>query len=346
MRTPLLRTPLRSTAVLTLALATTAVLTTACSGPGGVTLGKDWKGSTTFVLAKVGGLVTVVGVNPSKAHAQSLAVVPQQSDDQDTVSPQIVRLTDGRWLMTVPRKGAKADRRYEVDRKDKTLDGMTADERLRKLLPGKTYVAEVAGLPDTGSGKDSSVLVKDPAHWTTKRELKIPGTIGLAASDPASDTVCLAGDTEAYAADMTNGKVTDVAVPSGLDVSALACPSGRPVLVGSTAGGSDGTVKATLKRAANATTVSVTGGRVDAVTSTIGSTLLIAAATGDDTEILELDATTGEELHHVKVKGVTASLDIQTSKAGWLLFTENKVIRVTSTGATKKFSLPGSLLDS
>ncbi|MFI9762426.1 hypothetical protein ACIHFB_31395 [Streptomyces sp. NPDC051963] len=327
------------------ALAATAVLTTACSGPGGVDLGNDWKGSTTFVLAKVDGLVTVVGINPDKARAQSLAVVPQQSDDDDSVSPQIVQLADGRWLLTVPRKGGKPDRRYEVDRKEKTLAGMTGDERLRKVLPGKTYIAEVAGLPDTGSGKQSSVLVKDPAHWTAKRELKIPGTIGLAASDPASDTVCLAGGTKAYAAGMTNGEVTDVSVPSGLDVSALACPSGRPVLVGSASGGS-GAVKASLKREANATTVSVTGGRVDAVTATAGSTLLVAVATGDDTEILELDATTGEELHRVKVKDVAASLDIRPTRAGWLLYTENDVTRVTSKGAAKTFGLPGTLLDS
>ncbi|KOU56728.1 hypothetical protein ADK57_41335 [Streptomyces sp. MMG1533] len=332
------------------ALAATAVLTTACSGPGGVDLGKDWKGSTTFVLAKVDGLVTVVGINPDKAHAESLAVVPQQADDDDSVSPQIVELADGRRLLTVPRKGNKPDRRYELDRTDHVLDGMKADERLRRILPGKTLVAEVAGLPDTKSAQDttaSSVLVKNPANWTTERELKIPGTIGLAASDPAADRICLAGDTKVFAADLTTGKVAPVAVPSGLDVQNLACPGGHPVIVGAS-GTSDspGTVKATLKRTDAATTVSVTGGRVDAVATT-GSSLLLAAATGDDTEIVELDTTTGKELHRARVKGVAASLDVTAGSAGWLLYTEKSVTRVDpATGRTKTFDLPGTLLDS
>ncbi|WP_328439574.1 hypothetical protein OHA71_25365 [Streptomyces sp. NBC_00444] len=334
------------------ALAATAVLTTACSGPGGVDLGTDWKGSKTFVLARVDGLVTVVGINPDKARAQSLAVVPQQSDDDDSVSPQIVELADGRRLLTVPRKGDKPDRRYEISRKDQVLDGLTADERLRRLLPGRTLVAEVAGLPDAKSAQHptaSSVLVKDPANWTTTRELKIPGTIDLAASDPASDRICLAGGNKVSGADLTTGKVTPVAVPSGLDVVNLACPSGHPVIVGSTSTGSTSSAdspKATLTRTAASTTVTVAGGRVDAVTAT-GSSLLIAAASGDDTEILELDATTGKELHRARVKGVAASLGITATSAGWLLYTEQSVTRVDpATGRTKTFDLPGTLLDS
>ncbi|MFE0255472.1 hypothetical protein [Streptomyces sp. NPDC059010] len=334
------------------ALAATAVLTTACSGPGGVDLGKDWKGSKTFVLAKVDGLVTVVGINPDKGRAESLAVVPQQSDDDDSVSPQIVELADGRPLLTVPRKGNKPDRRYEVSRKDHVLDGLTADERLRRLLPGRTLVAEVAGLPDTKSAQHttaSSVLVKDPANWTTKREVKIPGTIDLAASDPTSDGICLASGNKVVRADLTTGKVTPVSVPSGLDVANLACPAGHPVTVGSSKStgstGSTGSLKATLTRTAAQTTVSVAGGRVDAVAST-GSSLLIAVASGDGTEILELDATTGKELHRARVKGVAASLDITATSAGWLLYTEKAVTRVDpATGRAKTFDLPGTLLD-
>jgi hypothetical protein len=318
-------------------------------------VGTDWQGSTSLVLAKVDGLVTVVGINPDKAHAESLTVVPQQADDDDSVSPQIVELAKGRWVLTVPRKGAKPDRRYEVDRTEQALDGMTSDERLRRLLPGKTVVAEVAGLPDTKSAQDttaSSVLVKNPANWTTARELQIPGTIGLAASDPASDGICLASGNKVFAADLTTGKVTPVAVPNGMDVADLACPGGRPVIVGSPSsepsGPSDsaGAVRTTLKRTDTETTVSVTGGRVDAVTAT-DSSLLIAAATGDDTEIMELDTTTGKELHRARVKGVAASLDIAATSAGWLLYTEKTVSRVDpATGRTKSFDLPGTLLDS
>ncbi|GCB48072.1 hypothetical protein [Streptomyces sp. NL15-2K] len=168
------------------ALGDLALLAAACSGPGGAELGEDWAGATTFALARVDGLVTVVGINPGRARAESLAVVPQQSDDTDAVSPHIVQLADGRWLVTVPRGGSGPDRRYLVNRRDHVLDSLPGDERLRRLLPGRTLVAEVAGSPDTettGHTSASSVLIRDPSDWSTRRELKIPGTIGLAASD-------------------------------------------------------------------------------------------------------------------------------------------------------------------
>lgn len=349
--------PARTVLVLVLAsLGSALALTTACSGPGGVDLGHDWKGSRTFALAKVNGLVTVVGINPDKPGAQSLVVVPQQADDDDAVSPHIVELADGRWLLTVPRKGGKPDRRYEVNLKDHTLDGMTGAERLRRTLPGKTLVAEVAGLADTKTANGtaaSSVLVRDPANWTTVRELKVPGTIGLAASDPATDTVCLGSSTggsgnttSVSVAGLTDGKVTPVAVPSGLDVKGLACPSGHPVLVGSPASAKSGGVKVTLARTAAETVVTVDGGRVDAVAAT-ASSIVVAAATGNDTELVEVDAGSGKELHRAQVKGLAAALNLTPSTAGWLLYAEKTVTRVDlTTGKTKQFDLPGTLLDS
>ncbi|MEV3967153.1 hypothetical protein AB0K68_03230 [Streptomyces sp. NPDC050698] len=351
-----LASPARTTLLLT-ALSSALALTTACSGPGGVDLGNDWKGSSTFALAKVDGLVTVVGINPDKPRAESLAVVPQQADDDDAISPHIVELADGQWVLTVPRKGGKPDRRYEINRKDHTLDGMAGDERLRRILPGKTLVAEVAGLPDTKSASGtaaSSVLVKDQAQWTTKRELKVPGTIDFAASDPASDTVCLgssadggSGDgTSISVADLTDGKVTPVAVPSDLDVKDLACPSGHPVIVGSPASAKSGDIKVSLKRTAAETVVTVDGGRVDAVAAT-DSSIVVAAATSNDTELVEVDATNGKELHRARVKDLAASLNITPTSTDWLVYAENTVTRVNlTTGGTKQFDLPGTLLDS
>ncbi|MGW3120557.1 hypothetical protein ACWDBW_25980 [Streptomyces sp. NPDC001107] len=226
---------------------------------------------------------------------------------------------------------------------------MTGDERLRRTLPGRTLVAEVAGLPDSksaGSSAASSVLVKDPSDWTTKRELKIPGTIGLAASDPASDKVCLVGDAKLYVADLTDGKVAPVPSPKGVGINNLACPGGRPVIVGSPSSGRSGAVRTTVTRNAAATTVSVEGGRADAVAAT-GSSIVIAASTGNDTELVELDATTGKELHRARVKGVASALGLTPTSAGWLLYTEKTVTRVNpTTGATKEFDLPGTLLDS
>ncbi|MET7859491.1 hypothetical protein ABZS81_20145 [Streptomyces sp. NPDC005318] len=343
-------------AALLLAALSTAALTTACSGPGGVDLGNDWQGSRTFALADVDGLVTVVGINPDKPGAESLVVVPQQADDDDSISPHIVELADGRWMLTVPRKGGKPDRRYEVDRKDHTLDGMTGDERLRRTLAGKTLVAEVAGLPDSKSATgtaESSVLVRDPANWTTKRVLEVPGTIDLAASDPASDTICLgsgpgdgSGGTRISVADLTDGRIASVSVPKGLDVKDLACPSGHPVIVGSPAAGRSGDVKVSLTRSAAETVVQVDGGRVDAVAAT-GSSIVVAAATGNDTELVEVDATSGKELHRARIKDLAASLNITPISKGWLVYAENTVTRVNlTTGKAKQFNLPGTLLDS
>ncbi|MFY1677455.1 MULTISPECIES: hypothetical protein [unclassified Streptomyces] len=348
--------PVRTTLLLSV-LGSTLALTTACSGPGGVDLGNDWEGSRTFAVARVDGLVTVVGINPDKPRAESLAVVPRQADDDDAISPRIVELSDGRWLLTVPRKDGKPDRWYEINRKDHTLDGMTGDERLRRILPGKTLVAEVAGLADTKSANgaaSSSVLVRDPANWTTKRELNVPGTIGFAASDPTTNVVCLgssadgasADGTSIFVANLADGRVTPVTVPGDLDVKGLACSSGRPVIVGSPASAKSGDIKVSLRRTTAGTVVTVDGGRADAVAAT-ASSIVVAAATGNDTELVEVDAASGKELHRARVKDFAASLNITPTSAGWLVYAEKTVTRVDlTTGKTKRFDLPGTLLDS
>ncbi|WP_432158274.1 hypothetical protein [Streptomyces sp. bgisy153] len=335
--------PARAALALT-ALATAAALTTGCSGPGGVDLGDDWQGSTTFALARVDGLVTVVGINPAAGHAQSLAVVPQQEDDTDAISPHIVRLADGRWLLSVPRADGRPDRRYTLDRADQTLDGLPEGESLRRTLPGRTLVAEVGGLPEAGG--TSSVLVKDPADWSTERDVRIPGTIAHAASDPASDTICLSNGTGVYTAALTDGRTTPVAVPKDLTVKDLACPAGRPVVVGAPAKDTAGEVGAALTRTPAATLVSVTGGRVDAVAAT-KDTIVIAAAHGGATDLVELDAATGRERHRATLDALPASLGITPTEAGWLVYAEDTVTRVDlATGATERFDLPGTLLDS
>ncbi|WP_282702884.1 hypothetical protein [Streptomyces sp. CC219B] len=325
------------------ALCSTLALTAACAGPGGVELGHDWRGATTFALARVDGLVTVVGVNARAGRAESLVVVPQQADDTDAVSPGIVELADGRWLLGVPRDGGGPDRRYVINRTDHVLDGMAGDERLRRVLPGKNLVAEVPGLPDRAG--TSGVLVKDPSDWSTRRELRIPGTIGLAASDPGTDTVCLAdGDRQVHVVDMHDGETTPVPVPTDLEIMDLACPSGRPVVVGARSSAS-GPLRTDLTRTDTATTVSVAGGRPDAVAAT-GSSIVLAVSTGQDTEIVELDAVSGKQLHRARVEGVAAALALTPTPAGWLLYTERTVTRVDlATGRTKRFDLPGILLD-
>ncbi|POX52744.1 hypothetical protein C3489_17385 [Streptomyces sp. Ru71] len=137
-----------------LLVAAACALAAACAGPGGVTLGDDWKGSSAFALVDVDGLATVVGVNAVKGRAESLAVVPQQADDgAGGAGPQIVALADGRRLVTVPRKGGASDRRYVLDPRARVLDGVGTGAGPSRVLPGKTLVGEVAGLPAPGPGR-------------------------------------------------------------------------------------------------------------------------------------------------------------------------------------------------
>ncbi|WP_330349058.1 hypothetical protein [Streptomyces sp. NBC_00582] len=314
----------------------------ACSGPGGVELGHDWAGASTFALVRVDGLVTVVGIDGERARAESLAVVPQQADDTDAVAPRLVRLGDGRWLVTVPRRSGGPDRRYLVNRTDHVLDGMAGDTRLRLVLPARTRVAEVAGLPDLPGGH-SSVLVRDPGDWSVRRRLSVAGTVGLVASDTGSDTVCLGGEAGVTVADLRSGRVRAVAGSAGPDVTGLACPGGRPVVV--RARPSDGgAVRAAVTRTAGATTVSVTGGRVDAVAAR-GTTVVIAVAAGGDTELVEIDTVGGGERRRARIGGLAASQALAADPAGWLLFSESTVTRVDlGTGGRRRFALPGTLL--
>ncbi|MFG2129037.1 hypothetical protein ACGFNV_14730 [Streptomyces sp. NPDC048751] len=219
------------------------------------------------------------------------------------------------------------------------LDGVRGGEALRRVLPGKTLVAEVAGLP--GAGGVSSVLVKDPGDWTIRREVKVPGTIGFAASDPGADAVCLGGEADVSVAQMGSGKVTRVAV--GRQVVGLACPAGRPVVV--VAGADSRAVGARVVRADSATTVSVSGGRVDAVAAD-GASIVVAVGVGGDTEVVEVDARDGRELHRVRVEGLAASQDVVRTRDGWLVYAEESVARVDLVdGRVRKIGLPGVLLD-
>ncbi|WEB44294.1 hypothetical protein MOV08_36715 [Streptomyces yunnanensis] len=96
----------------------------------------------------------------------------------------------------------------------------------------------------------------------------------------------------------------------------LACPNGHPVIMGSPAAGTSGPPKATLTRTATETAVAVGGGRVDAVAAK-GSSVVLAAATVNDTELVEPDAATGKELHYARIRGMTASLNLTPTSAGW-----------------------------
>jgi hypothetical protein len=116
----------------------------------------------------------------------------------------------------------------------------------------------------------------------------------------------------------------------------------------SSSGGGPDAVRTTVTRTSAATTVSVTGGRVDGVaatTATTDSSIVLAVAVGDDTELIEIDTDTGKEHHRARIKRMTASLGLTPTPSGWLLYTEHTVTHVNlTTGRTADFDLPGPLL--
>ncbi|WP_053696776.1 hypothetical protein [Streptomyces sp. NRRL F-5755] len=118
------------------------------------------------------------------------------------------------------------------------------------------------------------------------------------------------------------------------------------MIAGSDPSGKSGRTKVSVTRGTDATAVSVNGGRVDAVRVT-GSSIVVAVGEGKDTELVEVGATSGKELHRARIKDLAASLDITPTPAGWLVYAENTVTRVNpATGESKQFGLPGTLQDS
>ncbi|POX39034.1 hypothetical protein C3486_20375 [Streptomyces sp. Ru73] len=343
----------------------TALAATACSvEPGGVELGKDWKGARAFALSEVDGQLTVIGVNPVKGKAEPLVVVPSQADDNDTLAPQIVRLADGRWMISVPRKGGKPDRLYALDRKDHSVAVQGAGvESLHGLFPARSRVAAVPGLPDEdthggkGTGGPSAILVQNPADWTTDRTVRVPGTVSLAASSRGSDTLCVTRDaadgkgrTRVSTVGLTDGKVTEAAAaPEGFTVQQLACADGTPVLAG--AGSTQGKTSAGSGRLDVAhkdgnVIVTADGGRVDQL-AVDGDTLVAAVFHKDHERLVTLDMTSGKETHRVTLPGLTDAAGLQHTERGWLaLSDEGAVLTDPASGATKKIGLPGKLLAS
>ena len=42
-------------------------------------------------------------------------LVSQHDDDDDALAPQLARLSDGQWVLAVPRKDGRPDRFYRLD---------------------------------------------------------------------------------------------------------------------------------------------------------------------------------------------------------------------------------------
>jgi len=340
------------------ALAVSAALLASCSPSDDVELGTDWKGSQTFVTASVSGHTVVVGINPEAHHAQALAVVPRKDGDDDVQAPQLVQLADGTWWLSTPRNGERPDRlftlntaRHALDEKDDT----ERTERLRELVPGKSLVAAVHDSSGrsvqgaaTADSETTSVLVRDAKTRKKVRDVQVPGSVTLAASDPSSDMVCLAtgqgSGMKVSVLDLTTGRTRQVGEAGGVQVQQLACPAGTPVLAGTPTRISQGTtVKVTLKNADEATVVSAAGGRVDAVQAS-KNTVVVAVNIGEDSDLIELDRRSGRELRRVTVKGMDSSSLLRHTRDGWVMVSDNTATVVDlGKGTSRTFNLPGTL---
>jgi hypothetical protein len=333
---------LRRTLALT-AFAAVVATSAACDGPGGVDLGTNWAGSKTFVLSKVSGLVTVVGIDPGKHSAESLAVVPSQSDDDTVQAPEIAHLADGRWLVAVPRKSGKPSRLYEVNTKDHTLDGLGQVEDGRSLVPAGKVIGAVHG--GSKAQPNGSVLVYDPATWNVRRTVELPIPAGIAAGGP--DRVCAADSadsaTRVVQATLSSGSVSAPQQIAGLQAQALDCSDGLVVAGAPT--GPPATGAATVKVGrSGAATVVTSSARVDRVRSAGGS-LVAAVSTPEAEQILELDRANGKELHRVSVTGFADVAGMSLSGSDWIIVSGDRGAVVNlSTGKADRFDLPGRLL--
>lgn len=334
-----------------LVLAATALLLplAACNGPAGVELGRNWAGSKVFVLAKVGGLTTVTGIDPVQHTAEPLAAVPTQSDDDHMISPRITRTADGRWLVTVPRKDGRPSRLYEVNTKEHSLDAIAEVEGGRVLVPAGDLVAAVADR-STAAGK-AGALIYDPATWQVKRDITLPIDAKLATG--GGNRLCAGdqSDTSFTLATVAPETGTTELLPTirQIEVQALDCSTSRPLLAGgpATTNSPQPADSATLKLTpqGGVDVLTTTAGRIDRVAAD-QATAVAVVALADHLEVVELDRTSGKELRRTKVEAMAAADGLRRSGEDWVISSGDSTTVVDLTGnRTARFALPGQLLD-
>ncbi|NED31364.1 hypothetical protein [Streptomyces sp. SID8499] len=343
--------PLRKTSYA--ALVASIALLASCSAAQDIEVGSDWKGSETFVTARVSGRTVVVGIDPAARHAQTLAVVPRADGDDDVAAPQLVRSGDGTWWLSLPGEGGHGDRLFRLDPARHALEERGSIGQQTELVPGRRLLATVPaadgpGGPGAAGRRTAEVLVRDAKTWKRVRGARVPGPVTLTAPDPSGDSVCLAAGEddgmEVSVLDLATGRVRRAGRSPGVQVQQLACAAGVPVLAGSPAADGGGTaVRAALSHVDGATVVSVTGGRVDAVQATEG-TVVLAVNRGQDSDLVELDRASGRELRRVTADGVDDSYLLRPTRSGWLMVSDDTATVVDLTGGTSHtFDLPGPL---
>ncbi|MFJ4513495.1 hypothetical protein [Streptomyces sp. NPDC088816] len=320
----------------------------ACDGPGGVELGHNWEGSKVFVLTEVSGLTTITGIDPARHTAEPLAAVPTQSDDDDTASPQITKTTNGRWIVTVPRKNGRPSRLYEVNTKDQVLDALGTTEGGRVLIPAGGYLAAVGDKATSSTGK-ATALVYDPATWQVKRDVTLPVNPGLAAG--GTPGLCVGDNSDKgftlAVVSPKNGTVKALPQVPKTEAQALDCSTSRPLLAGgpTTTSTSTGTATLHLAKQGEIDVLTTSAGRIDRVTAD-STSITAAVSLPGHVELVEVDRSTGKERHRTRLDGMAATDGMRKTGKHWVLTSGDSAVTVDlGHGKATAFTLPGQLLN-
>jgi hypothetical protein len=309
-------------------------------GSGGVHLGNNWLDAQEFVLARVNNLVTVVGIDPVAKQAQSLTVIPQQSDDNDVVSPSLASVSDGTVYMVLPKKDGKQSVIYRLDRSGHDNEVVGRLEYGRTLQAIGATVAAIGSKATSATAQSSVVLYRENS-WQVARNFPFPGEIRLASG--GADQLCCV-DTVADVSSLTSaslptGAIKELAVPSGMQITALDCANGTPIIAGSGKNlpqfRDDGTVRA----------IASESGRFDAVSAT-KSSIVAAEFASEGIDVVEINAVTGAQEHRVHISSMEQVRGLRQAKDGsWLVVSDNAVAIVQlASNQVSTFALPGTLL--
>lgn len=318
-----------------------------CSGPGGVDLGKDWAGSDTFVLSKMSGLTTVVGINSSAHHAQPLVAVPSQSDDEDTLAPSLTHLVDGSWLITVYRKNDRPSRVYRIDRRDHSVEVLGEIEEKRNLEPDGKGVAAIGG-SDTGP---ATALRYRVGSWHVNGDVPLGGPSQLAsggsrgsciAFDKGSDTVL-----EGLAAD-SNTTVRQ-RVP-GVSSQALDCSGAVSALGGtrtdekSAASGSPTSAMPIYRTVSGVDVLTVSGGASIGRVLSVPHGVLVAVHTPAGCRLFDFTRSSHTLRTQTKLPGLAVVDGLVPTPKGYVAYGNDTAVTINAgLTATTAFDLPAQV---
>lgn len=348
--TPMFHRSLRVTAVTALA-ALSLPLAAACDGPGGVTLGNDWSGSQVFVLAKVSGLTTVVGVDPQRGTAEPLAAVPTQADDDDVLSPQITRLADGQWVVTIPKKDRHPSVLYLVNTKEHGLDKLGSVQAGRVLVSAGQSVAGVSAADTSATGK-ATARMYDVSTWRVERTVDLPIDVTLTDGGPAGLCVGDVTRSGSLVTQLTSDGSTASApqqIP-GLQAQSMSCGASKPVLGGTatpqaTDAGSPPALQ--LAHRGNLDVVTTSAGKIDQLSAT-STTITAAVSLAKSVEVIQIARDTGKELRQVNVTAMNSAQGMRETPSGGLILTSGSTVATVDLGrrTSSVIKLPGEALGS